>query len=258
MNWKSLIRLLPLLLLFCLPAARGAVAFSVSLDSPTNGATFGKNDKWVTRITAVGDNLTNVSVFTNGVLMYQRTNAPWSRTNDTFAGPSTNTIYVSASGSGGESTNTVTNTFTIYGQSIEVPIYSVLPPGTVSAITNAMPFLVGTVGAVSTTNLANSSRARMLSINQGRGFSFFTTLGTTNAGTVGPVVFIFELTQDRTNYTTTTNYQLSVPLNGASRVCVYTNFPPSLFDNVTGVRLRQIDNLNTNKTWVTNAWFKSN
>lgn len=240
-------------------SAQGAVALNLSLNGPTNGATLGMFDQLVVRITAGGDTLTNVNVYTNGVLLYSRSTAPFSKTNSVTLRPGTYTIYASGddSSAGVAATNTFTNTFTVLSNTI--PLMNVLhiPNNAVPIVTNAFPFRIGDIGAVGSTNIGTSVSSKRYLIKQGQGFGFWVHLGQTNTGSVAPTVFIFELSPDGTNYWTRTNMQMSIPMNGVTRVADYTNFPASLVDNAFSVRVRQIDILNTNRVFVTNAYFTS-
>jgi len=84
-----------------------------------------------------------------------------------------------------------------------------------------------------------------------RGFALIATAVATNNSEVGPVRLSFQLSGDRSNYTTTTPLTWTFALNGTNYVRAYTNFPASVVDNLRSAKWTLTTNmLGTNGTTI--------
>jgi hypothetical protein len=90
-----------------------------------------------------------------------------------------------------------------------------------------------------TTTNVNSQWVRVF---RGRGFAFYPLFAGTNAASTGTNTFLFDLSPDGTNASTTTTLSATFAGNGLTGVQGYTNFGPDLCDNAYAVRLRSIAN----------------
>lgn len=104
-----------------------------------------------------------------------------------------------------------------------------------------------------TTNI-NSQWVR---IYRGRGFAFYPLFAGTNAASIGTNTFLFDVSPDGTNASTTTTLSATFAGNGLIGVQGYTNFLADACDNAYAVRLRSIANndQSTNSFAFTNNQF---
>jgi hypothetical protein len=91
-----------------------------------------------------------------------------------------------------------------------------------------------------------------ISVRQAKGLAFLPLLAGTNASTAA-VTFVFDVSVDGTNFTTSSPLAFAVAMNGTTAVRGYTNFSSTLLDNVSHLRLRSIQNAHTASVFVTNA-----
>ena len=91
---------------------------------------------------------------------------------------------------------------------------------------------------------------------KGRGFSAFAKTAGTNAALIPGVTntITFDVSFDGTNWSTASPLALVSVFNGTTNVIAWTNFPPTLVDNVRYGRVRTIYNGHTNSLFVSNIW----
>lgn len=128
--------------------------------------------------------------------------------------------------------------------------------GVIGTPTNV--FVIGSPNAASITNIvspATNAGPRTCFIPANSGVGFWATLGTTNLGTTANVAFVFDLSVDATNWTTTTNFYVAQALSGMTKQVLWTNLPAFHINNAKAIRVRSILNDNTNTTFITNCYF---
>jgi hypothetical protein len=91
-----------------------------------------------------------------------------------------------------------------------------------------------------------------VALYRGRGLAIMPTFIGTNAGTAN-VILAFNVSADGTNWSTTTPFSYTLPMNGTTAVIGYTNFPSTLLDNVAYLRLAYISNAHTANITVSNV-----
>lgn len=104
------------------------------------------------------------------------------------------------------------------------------------------------IAASSTSNIVTSP----ITVRQGSGQAFFATINHTNASTA-TATFHFDVSYDGSTFTTTQPLKFAVVGNGTTAVVGYTNFPPSVLDNVRQIKLSAIQNAHTAALFVTNV-----
>lgn len=99
-------------------------------------------------------------------------------------------------------------------------------------------------------------QSTVIALTPRKGVALLASVATTNAGT-GPVLFVFDLSADGTNYTTGQPITFAAPLNGTAGVIAFTNIGGPALDNVRFMRLTTISNLHSATAFVTNLWRSS-
>jgi hypothetical protein len=100
--------------------------------------------------------------------------------------------------------------------------------------------LTGYTNLLAGTNYAPNSEVLFY---RDRGFALIATAVATNTGEVGPLRLSFQLSADRTNYTTTTPLTWTFAITGTNYVRAYTNFPAAVVDNIRSGILIGVTNL---------------
>ena len=91
-----------------------------------------------------------------------------------------------------------------------------------------------------------------ITLYRDRGLSLFSTAAATNASTA-LVTIRMDVSYNGSNWTTTTPLQWSYPLNGTTPVTAWTNFPPSVLDNVKKARVSSVSNAHSASIHFTNV-----
>jgi hypothetical protein len=91
-----------------------------------------------------------------------------------------------------------------------------------------------------------------ITLYRDRGLSLFSTAVATNASTA-LVTIRMDVSYNGSNWTTTTPLQWSYPLSGTSPVTAWTNFPPSVLDNVKKARVSSVSNAHSASIHFTNV-----
>ena len=112
---------------------------------------------------------------------------------------------------------------------------------TLGLITNATVTFSGTTNAV-------------CDIYAGKGLGLYANFAS-DAATVSNVTFTFSLSPDGTNWSTTLEPSIVLPLNGTTAVKFMTNLPPALIDGAKQIRLKSIATPSITSLAVTNVWF---
>ena len=91
-----------------------------------------------------------------------------------------------------------------------------------------------------------------ITLYRDRGLSLFSTAVGTNASTA-LVTIRMDVSYNGSNWTTTAPLQWSYPLNGTTPVTAWTNFPPSVLDNVKKARIASVSNAHSASIHFTNV-----
>lgn len=114
-----------------------------------------------------------------------------------------------------------------------------------TALTN-LPTLVAA-------SFASNVNSGVFPLYKGRGFAATVRTACTNAAT-GTNAITFDLSWDGTNWTTTGPLLLAGTHNGTTAVLNFTNFPPTVVDNIRYGRVAQVRNGHTSPMFLSNIW----
>lgn len=92
-------------------------------------------------------------------------------------------------------------------------------------------------------------------VREGKGVAILAKFAGTNAATVNTLTVKFDVSHDNTNWSTLTPLTLSAAINGTAQVIAFTNFTPLLLDNVRFMRVKSIQNGDTNAMFVSNLTY---
>lgn len=116
-------------------------------------------------------------------------------------------------------------------------------------------------GSWTTNTTISVASSNTLSINSApqyvrktQGMAIMPAFAGTNTGTAN-VAFTFAVSPDGTNYNSTSDFTLTVAMNGTNAIIGYTNWPALYLDNVRYIRLKSIYNYHTNNVFVSNIWY---
>ena len=124
------------------------------------------------------------------------------------------------------------------------PVLGQVTPTTWSAFTGVPAYVEG--GAQS--NLTSTA----ISVRKDRGLSIIPIFAGTNSGTAN-LIFTGKVSPDKTNWCTVTPFTYTVAMNGTTGVVGYTNWPPTLLNNVAWFQLTSISNGHTASVYITNV-----
>jgi hypothetical protein len=115
--------------------------------------------------------------------------------------------------------------------------------------------LVSTTSPPASTGVSSNITSQAVQVFRDRGLSIMPLQVAATASNVSSVTYTFDVSADRTNWSTTGPIQFSLPLNGITPVRGFTNISKSALDNVYWIRLTSIADANTNQVWITNVLY---
>lgn len=115
--------------------------------------------------------------------------------------------------------------------------------------------LVNATTPPATTGVSSNIISQAVQIFRDRGLAIMPLQAAATASNVSSVTYTFDVSSDRTNWSTTGPIQFTLPLNGTTAVRGYTNINKTLLDNVYWIRLTSIADANTNQVWVSNVLY---
>jgi hypothetical protein len=147
-------------------------------------------------------------------------------------------------------------TSVVMGFLLVLPALAQVTPTTItSAITNGVTLSSYVLSSNSTVTFSGVTNPPC-DIWQTRGVALYGNMAAAGASTTN-VTFTFSLSPDGTNWSTTLEPTISVPLNGATAVKFCTNLPSVVLEGMRQIRIKSLaaNCLGGAEGFVTNVWF---